>query len=137
MQTEAKAAERALVEELISARKDLDEKKQIKADAEKRLMRAESRLAAFMEEKQITNTAKYEGLGMAILEKPELFARCNKPDQDSLFDYLRSSGRSDLIKESVHHKSLSTYCSELLEQGEEVPDFIKYGFKQKVRVRKA
>jgi len=130
-------SERSLIEEVIEARQNRDIAKKAKAEAENDVLRAEAKLVEFMTEKGVKSTAKYEGLGMAILEKPELFARCNKPDQEALFGYLTEIGRGDMIKPSVHHKSLSSFVGEVLEQGGELPEFIQYGFKQTVAIRKA
>ena len=98
---------------------------------------AEGKLVEFMTDKDIKSTAKYEGIGFASLDRPELFARCNVPDQEKLFTLLNSVGRTDLIKSTVHHKSLSGFVKEMLEQGQAVPEFIQYGFKQTLKVYKA
>jgi len=113
---------------------EIDEAKK-KADGE--LDEAEGKLIGFMADMGIKSTAKYEGIGFASLDKPELFARCNKPDQEKLIAYLKDNGRADLIKPSIHHKSLSGYVGELLESGGNIPEFIQYGFKQTLKVYKA
>lgn len=99
--------------------------------------KAEADLIGFMTDKGIKSTAKYDGIGFASLEKPELFARCNKPEQEKLFAYLKDIGREDLIRPSVHHKSLSGYVGELLDGGQSIPEFIQYGFKQTLKIYKA
>jgi len=98
---------------------------------------AEAKLVEFMQDKDIKSTAKYEGIGFASLDKPELFARVNVPEQPQLFSLLNGMGRSDLIKQTVHHKSLSGFVKELLEQGQSIPEFIQYGFKQTLKIYKA
>jgi hypothetical protein len=97
---------------------------------------SEGKLVEFMTDRDIKSTAKYEGIGFASLDKPELFARVNVPDQEKLFTLLNSVGRMDLIKSTVHHKSLSSFVKEMLEQGQSIPEFIQYGFKSTLKVYK-
>lgn len=50
-------------------------------------------------------------------------------DEEQLFKYLRSIGRDDLLKLTCHHRSLSSFAKEMLDEGKELPDFIEVWFK--------
>lgn len=131
------SSELDLLQSVRAARAEHSAAEDAAKEARARLDIAEAKLVEFMIDRDIKSTAKYEGIGFASLNTPELFARCNVPDQDKLYDYLDKSGRTDLIKSTVHHKSLSGFVKELLEKGSPVPEFIQYGFKQTLKVYKA
>ncbi len=129
--------ELALIRQIQAAREKAKEMKELASLAADEVDKAEGRLIEFMTDRGIKSTARYEGIGFASLEKPELFARCNKPDMDRLFEFIKSIGREDLIKPSVHHSTLSSFVGEMLEKGDIIPEFIQYGFKQTLRICKA
>jgi hypothetical protein len=130
-------SELELLQRVKSARDVYKAADEARKTAGEELDSAEAKLVEFMQDRDIKSTAKYEGIGFASLDKPGLFARVNVPDQEKLFTLLNSIGRSDLIKSSVHHKSLSGFVEELLEQGQPIPEFIQYGFKQTLKIYKA
>lgn len=129
--------ELTLIRQIKAAREKAKELKDLATEATADADKAEGRLIEFMTDRGIKSTARYEGIGFASLEKPELFARVNKPEQDKLLDYIKRIGRDDLIKPSVHHSTLSSFVGEMLEKGETIPEFIQYGFKQTLRICKA
>ena len=97
----------------------------------KELANAEVALTESMLARGVKSTAKYDGIGWGTLEKPELYARCNKEYETQLFDFLKSVGRADLIKSTVHHATLKSFVKETIEKGEKgakLPEFIQYGF---------
>lgn len=129
--------ELTLIRQIKAAREKAKELKDLAVQAADEVDKAEGKLIEFMTDRGIKSTARYEGIGFASLEKPELFARCNKPDMERLFEFIKSIGREDLIKPSVHHSTLSSFVGEMLEKGENIPEFIQYGFKQTLRICKA
>jgi len=93
----------------------------------------EAKLIEMLTAQGKTATAKYEGLGFVGLEKPELYANCRKENEDTLFSYLAEIGRSDLVRSSVHPRTLSSFVKECLEQGKGLPEFISYYLKPSVK----
>lgn len=110
---------RAKVSELTDTLKNL---KQDLAETEYKLIEA---LNAEGKE----SSARYEGVGFVSLSKPQLFASYLKENEENVFKFLQDSERSDLIKPTVHAKSLSSYVSELIESGKSVPSYINYYLK--------
>lgn len=80
------------------------------------------------------SSARYEGVGFVSLSKPQLFASYLKENEETVFKFLQDSDRSDLIKPTVHAKSLSSYVSELIENGKEVPAYINYYLKPTLKL---
>lgn len=97
---------------------------------------AKAKLIEDLEVRNATATAKYDGIGRVSLQKPELFASCKKEFQVDLYSYLRDIGRQDLMKETVHHKTLTSFAVEMTEKGEPLPEFITLSFKKVARLTK-
>jgi exonuclease VII large subunit len=125
--------ERELIAQLREARKEVTLKEESLKHAEQKLNEIESKLIESMQARGAESTAKYEGLGRAILLKPRLYASYRKENEEAVFEFLKSVGREDLMKLSVHPSSLSGFVKEKVEQGESVPDCITYYLKQGVR----
>ena|SRR3990167_3758909 len=80
-----------------------------------------------------SKTAKYDGIGYATLVKPRVFASYGAENEANVFEYLRSIGRGDLVKETVNRQSLSSFVSEKLELSEAINEAITYYLKQDLR----
>lgn len=81
-------------------------------------------------------TAKYENLGRVMLPKPRLYANVLKEKQDELIAYLETTGHEDLVKRGVHPSSLNAFCAQQIEEGNPLPEFINYYFKQGVTLER-
>lgn len=79
-------------------------------------------------------TAKYDGIGWAKLRRPKLRAYYLKDDAEEVFSYLRQNGYDELIKENIHHATLSTFIKSLIEEGKEIPSIFKYNIIDEVSV---
>lgn len=108
-------------------KKDQSDKEMELAQAE--YDKAEAELIEFLDAKNATKTAEYEGLGHVTLMKPKLYASVLKENQDTLFAFLQEIGRNDLIKTIVNPQSLSGFVKEVLEAGGKLPEFITYYLK--------
>lgn len=79
-------------------------------------------------------TASYEDVGFVTRMKPRLLASCREENKPALFEFLKEEGRCDMIKQTVHPSSLSSFVGELIENGHEVPEIIPYILKSQVRL---
>ena len=126
--------ERELVLEYKLAKDDLERLEDDSKKAKARFEIAQAKLIEELQSKGASKTAKYDGVGTITLMKPSVGAKSE--NEDVLFDYLKQIGRDDLIKPTVHHKTLSSFVKEMLDAGMEIPDFIEYWFKQSTRLTK-
>ncbi len=126
--------ERKLLQDLKEAKDVRDRAKDAFEKATHLYNVREQRLLEHLENIEATSTARYEDLGYAMTPKPRLYASCIMSNQEELFKFLKKEGRSDLIKTAVNPQSLSSFATERIENGEEMPDFINYYFKQSIRI---
>ena len=126
--------ERELVLEYKLAKDDVERLEDESKKAKNRFEIAQAKLVEELQSKGASKTAKYDGVGTITLMKPSVGARSE--NEDVLFDYLKQIGRDDLIKPTVHHKTLSSFVKEMLDGGQEIPDFIEYWFKTSTRLTK-
>ena len=126
--------ERELVLEYAKAKEEVETLEEKLKTAKDRFEKAQSKLIEELQTKGASQTAKYDGVGRITILKPLVGAR--SINEDALFDYLKRIGRDDLMKMSVHHKTLSSFVKEMLDGGQEIPDFIEYWFKNSTRLTK-
>lgn len=129
-----KAAERALVLQFKSAKEKRDAIKESLKLAQEEYEKTEFALIEFLESNSAVSTAKYEGIGYAQIQKPRLYASCKEENMERLFEFLKEQGREDLIKTTVLPQSLSSFTSECIETGAEVPEFVSYYLKPSIRL---
>lgn len=126
--------EREMVTKFKKCIEDLDVAEAAYNSAKKALDEIKEKIFAALEDEGKDRTASFEGIGFATAVKPKLYASCLEENKDLMFDFLKSDGREDLIKPTVHHSSLAAYVGERLENGKPIPEFISYGFKNNVRL---
>ena len=129
-----KATERDLVLQFKCAKEKRDALKDELKQAQDEYEKTEFALIEFLESNSAVSTAKYEGLGYAQIQKPRLYASCKEENLQVLFNFLKEMSREDLIKTTVLPQSLSSFTSECIENGVEIPECINYYFKPSIRL---
>jgi len=132
--SDEKATERDLVIRFKHAKERRDDLKECLQNAQEEYEKTEARLIEFLEAHSAVSTAKYEGLGYAQMQKPRLYASCRQENMERLLSFLNEQKREDLIKTTVMPQSLSSFTSECIEQGVELPEFISYYLKPSIRL---
>lgn len=126
--------EKELVLEYSKAKDEVEELEEKLKSAKDRFEQCQAKLVEELQTKGASQTAKYDGVGRITILKPLVGARSE--NEEKLFDYLRQIGRDDLMRLTVHHRTLSSFVKEMLETGKEIPDFIEYWFKPSTRLTK-
>lgn len=129
-----KATERNLVLQFKCAKEKRDALKEELRRAQEEYEKAEFAVIEFLESNSAISTAKYEGLGYAQIQKPRLYASCKEENMQALFKFLKELSREDLIKTTVLPQSLSSFTSECIENGVEIPEVISYYLKPSLRL---
>jgi hypothetical protein len=126
-----------LLVEYKNAREEVERLDEIVKSAKDKLEKATLKLVDDLQTRQASRTAKYDGIGSVTLKAPIINARST--DEDKLFDFLKNVGRDDLIKPTVHFKTLSAFVKEQIGAGDagiKIPDFIEVWFKPSVQLNK-
>ncbi len=129
-----KSNERDLVLQFKCAKEKRDALKEGLKQAQEEYEKIEFGLIEFLESNSAISTAKYEGIGYVQIQKPRLYASCKEENLQDLFVFLKDQGREDLIKTTVAPQSLSTFMSERIENGAEIPECVSYYLKPSVRL---
>ena len=124
-----KSNERDLVLQFKCAKEKRDALKEGLKQAQEEYEKIEFGLIEFLESNSAISTAKYEGIGYVQIQKPRLYASCKEENLQDLFVFLKDQGREDLIKTTVAPQSLSTFMSERIENGAEIPECVSYYLK--------
>lgn len=130
-------SERELVEQYLILKKQKDSMNKELKDINKALELTIITVCKRLEDEDKQSTAKYEGLGCLQAMPPKIRASIRKPDQESVFETICNLGRGDIIKQSIHPSTLSTFVKEFIENGEPVPDGIVTYFQPNVKFIKS
>ena len=129
-----RVSERDLVIKFRHAKYERDKMKEALKLAEDEYAKTESALIELLESNSAEASAKYDGLGYVRIMKPRLYANCKNEDQGRLFEYLRECDRTDLIKTAVPAQSLSSFVSECIDNGKQIPEYVSYYLKTSLRL---
>ena len=129
-----KITERDLVLRFKSVKEKRDALKEELKQAQEEYEKTEFVLIEFLESNSAISTAKYEGIGYVQIQKPRLYANCKEENMQNLFEFLKDQGREDLIKTTVLPQSLSSFTSECIESGIDIPEYVNYYLKPSLRL---
>lgn len=116
-------------EQLIEAAKELgrlrDQKEELEAEL-KVINKAKTeletqRLPQMMEDAEVEKMT-IEGVG-TLYTQAGVYASILASDRDKAYDWLREHGHGDIVKETVHHQSLTAWVKEMLGDGNQLPEF--------------
>ena len=126
--------EKILIAKLMDAKAAVDQYNTALKIATEKFEKIEAQLISLLEDDGKSASAKYDGLGHVCLVEGAAFASIEKGRQDDVLDYLRSIGRDDLIKTSVHSSSLSTFVREQLKQNLPLPSGVTFWKPKTLRI---
>jgi len=126
-------SEKELLERFAKAKEEKEKQESLLKEAEAEFQKAKAALVEYLEDREADRTGRYEDLGFASLTKPKIRASVSEEFKEALFQFCRDKNRGDLVKESVHPMSLSSFLGELLEQREAWPEFVSFYIDDQVR----
>jgi len=130
---QAKYDEKELVVEYAQRKKRYEDLKSLCSEANQKLEETTQKIIEHLEDTGASSTAKYDGLGRITITSPVLYAKFEEENRGLVFDFLRENGMSDVIKETVHHSTLSSFIASLIKDGLPVPAFISTSYRKNVR----
>jgi len=105
------------------------------SDAKKVKQEAELALIEYMENRDL-KSFKSNTLNCSAVRKETLYVSVDKDKKEEALRWIAEDcGRSDMIKSAIHNKTLSSFISGLLKEGEQIPDdLFKYFFKPELAI---
>lgn len=86
----------------------------------------ENTLISLLEDDDKKASAKYEGLGHVVKIEGAAQASIEKGRQEDVLNYIKSIGRDDMIKTSIHPATLTSYVNQCLKQNEPLPQGVTF-----------
>lgn len=122
---------RILLEEVLEARERVETLKAELQIAKENKEKSEGRIIELMDltgEKSVRLETKY-GLKLMV-RKDKLYVSVKEGNREQLLKWVdEDCGRSDMIKQSIHNKTLESFINLRIKEGEPVPAFISTYFK--------
>ncbi len=119
--------------------KELKERKEGLEDALKntnkslKLLR-ETTIPEYMDDNDIQKVT-VDGVG-TVYTQTKVYASVLAADREALYEALRESGDEALIKDWVFPATLTAFCKEAMENGQEVPSMVKTALIETAMLRK-
>jgi len=132
-------SEHELLQSVIDAREEVEKLKTLLANAQESKDKAEEELIKFMDDRDL-KSFRSSILPITVIRSTDLHAsivKDTKQQEDEAFQWIEEEcGRGDLIRKTIHWKSLSSFISKKLKAGEPVSDCIKFHFEPRLTLRK-
>ena len=130
------AEKRELLDRVLSSRDTVSELEMKLSTAKKEKDSAEAELRELME---LTEEMSFKTEDGILVSRKETLRVSTQPgmQQDVLKWVDEDKGRPDLIKRTIHHKTLQTFISGLVKEGETVPvELIRTFFQPSIAIRR-
>ena len=128
--------ERELLESFKKLKEDYEQIEEIKSKAYHALEKAKRELAEYLEDSGKEKTAEYKDIGHATLLEPTPMGSYLKENEDRIYAWVRSIDREDVIRPTIHWRTLSSLIKECREHGIELPVQMDVYDKPNIRLMK-
>jgi len=130
--------EQDLLSAVLEARQKVAEIDASLSEAKSEKETAEAALIEHMDNKEL-KSFKSTTLNCTVIRRETLYVSIEKDKKDEALRWISEDcGRSDMIKPSIHNKTLSSFISDLLKKGETFPqDLFNYFFKPELTIIQA
>lgn len=129
------ASENELLSAVLEARKKVAEIDASLSEAKSEKETAEIALVEYMDSRDL-KSFKSSTLNCSCIRKETLYVSIDKERKDEAFRWIEEDcGRKDLIKPTIHNKTLSSFIGDMLKKGEQIPqELFKYFFKPELTI---
>jgi len=128
--------ENELLEAILNARQRVEEIDATLSEAKEVKDKAEMALVEYMDDHEL-KTFCSSAFKCLVIRKEPLFASILPDKKEEAFRWIDEiCGRKDLIKPSIHNRTLTSFISEKLKAGEPIPpDVFAYYFKPTITIQ--
>lgn len=129
------ATEQELLHAILEARKRVGEIEAFLSEAKEAKEKAETALIEYMDNRDL-KSFKSVTLNCTVIRKETLYASIDKDKKDEAFKWIEEDcGRGDMIKPSIHNKTLTSFIADLLKKGSNIPQgLFKYFWKPELTI---
>lgn len=131
-------SENELLQAVLDARRRVEEIEALLSQANEAKHSAEAALIEFMDNREL-KSFRSSAFNSTVIRKEVLYVRIEEERRDDAYRWISEDcGRADMIKPSIHNKTLSSFISNMLKKGEHIPqELFKYFFKPELTIVKA
>ena len=122
----ANVDEKILIAQLMDQKAAVDQYATALKIATEKFEHVEAQLISLLEDDGKSASARYEGLGHVCIVEGAAFASIEKGRQEEVMEFVKSIGREDMIKTSIHSSTLSTFVREQLKRNEALPPGVTF-----------
>jgi len=128
-------SENELLSAVLEARKKVSEIDASLSEAKSEKETAEVALIEYMDSRDL-KSFKSSTLNCSCIRKETLYVSIEKERKDEAFRWITEDcGRPDMVKPSIHNKTLSSFIGDMLKKGEQIPqEIFKYFFKPELTI---
>lgn len=127
--------EQELLQAVLEARQKVSEIDGFLADAKEVKKNAETELIEYMDSHDL-KSFKSSVLNCSVARKETLYVSIQEDKKDQAMLWIEEDcGRGDLMKKTIHNKTLSSFISERLKNAEKIPqELFNYYFKPELAI---
>ena len=128
--------EQEMLQAILEARKETSRLDALLSSAKEVKLKAEAELIEYMDERDL-KSFKSAIFPCTVSRKETLYVSMNAADKEGAMRFIEEEcGRGDIIKRSVHNKTLSSFIGKRLKDAEHVPqELFTYYWKPELSVR--
>ena len=128
--------EQEMLQEVLEARKKVSELDGLLKDAKQAKIKAEAQLIELMDDRDL-KSFKSTAFPCSVTRKESLYVSLLEGNKEEALRFLEEDcGRGDIIKRSVHPKTLSSFIGNRLKDAEPVPEsMFSYFWKPELSIR--
>ena len=130
--------EHELLFTILEARKKVEEYEGFLSEAKEVKTNAEAALIEYMDNREL-KSFKSSTLFCMVVRKETLYVSVEKDRKEEAMRWIEEDcGRSDMIKPTIHNRTLISFISQRLKKGEDIPqETFKYFFKPQLAITTA
>lgn len=130
--------ENELLSVVLEARQKVAELDALLSEAKEKKESAEMTLIEYMDNLEL-KSFKSSILNCTAIRKETLYVSINKDEKDEAFRWIEEDcGRPDLLKKTIHNKTLSSFIGDMLKKGEKIPQLLfNYFFRPELTIIQA
>ena len=128
--------EKELLQNYVTARQKEENLRAQVSAAYKELESAKNSLVDYLNDAGKKSTGKYDDLGSVLITDPIPSFKVPDDKKDSVPIWVKEIGAGSVIKETIHHATLSSLFRERMDKNESIPEYVEIFYVPQVKYSK-